>query len=126
MRVLAFRAGATGLPDGSFGKDGTSRVTLRGPALRFSATIGLDPQGRVLLADSQTKGAWRGFALFRLRPDGTIERNFGPGGRLAVGVPELYGPARLILDPQGRALLVGESRGDQGQGFAVARLVFSR
>jgi uncharacterized delta-60 repeat protein len=126
MRVRAFRAGPTGLPDGSFGKKGTSLVTLRGPALAFSATIGLDPQGRVLLADSQVKGGWRGFALFRLRPDGTIERNFAPGGRLAIGVPELYGPTRLLLDPQGRALLVGESRGARGEGIVVARLDFSR
>jgi len=126
LNVVAFRAGATGLPDDSFGKNGTSRVTLRGPALHWSATVALDPQGRVLLADSQAKKPWRGFALFRLRPDGTLERNFGPGGRFAIEVPELSGAAHLILDPQGRALLLGESRGARGEGVVVTRLLFSR
>jgi uncharacterized delta-60 repeat protein len=125
LTVLAFRAGTTGLPVPSFGKEGTSRVLLQGPSLRWSATVAVDGQGRVLLADAQTKGAWRGIALFRLRPDGKIERSFAPRGRLAVDVPDLYGPAHLLIDPQGRALLLGGVRGAQ-EGVAVSRLVFSR
>lgn len=127
MHVRAFRAGPSGRPDQSFGKDGTSEVTLRGPAWTVGATVAVDGSGRVLLADSQTKGAWHGFGLFRLRPDGSLERSFGRGGRLAFAVPELSGPAKLLLDPQGRAVVVTEYRGEaRGEGLAVTRLTFSR
>jgi uncharacterized delta-60 repeat protein len=128
QRVTAFRAGVDGVPDPAFGKDGTSALTtLRGPGLTASAALAVDSHGRLLLADSQGKGAWRGFALFRLRPTGKLERGFGSGGRLAIGVAGLSGPAHVFLDPQGRAVVVADYGGyPRGKGLAVVRLVFSR
>jgi hypothetical protein len=101
--------------------------------------VATDEHGRVLLAGELRVAMSRDrkrrlekprnwFVLMRLRPDGRVDRGFGPHGRIATrfGSLAVTGPS-LLLDPEGRAIMVGTYGGRKGtEGLAVARYVFSR
>jgi hypothetical protein len=65
------------------------------------------------------------FLLERLGPDGRVDPGFAPRGRVATrfGPPRVHA-AKLLIDSQGRAVMVGAYRGrSRGSGLVVARYV---
>lgn len=104
--VLVVAASAVGAAPGeldpTFGEDGT--VVFSEPLDRITSTRGA---GIAVLADGKLLVAGGDFEVYRLQPDGSLDRSFGVLGRVAP-VPELEGPAEAFeLQPDGKMLLAG-------------------
>jgi uncharacterized delta-60 repeat protein len=127
--VLAGNTGAVArlLPDGSsdptFGTDGKVFLPLSG-GLRG---VALQPDGRIILSGgTQTAAGGSDFAAVRLLPDGSLDSTFGAGGVDAIdlGAATDESAARLVIQPDGRIVLVGTTNGETtGADFAAVRLL---
>jgi uncharacterized delta-60 repeat protein len=134
LHVRVVHLNSSGAPIRSYGHGGQSAVLAApgGPGSSFGGPV-LDGRGGVLLggtmvtAKAAKKRQRRFLSLVRLRPNGRLDRRFGPRGKLAVG----FGSAavsisNLLLDPQGRALLVGAYRyPNRAHGLVVARFTLA-
>ncbi|HEV2857365.1 MAG TPA: hypothetical protein VGW80_03055 [Solirubrobacterales bacterium] len=128
---------SSGRRDRSFGKGGS--VELPSPMLRNERgrreetevdlrSIAVLPHRRILVAGTVHKNESRA-VVFRLRADGSLDRSFGHGGKaiLAFGRTRQCGVEQMVLQPDGRIVLVGrvEGRRDDhpGKKLAVMRLL---
>lgn len=127
-----------GRPDRGFGTRGMAIVETPGGAGGQLSSIAADGRGRLLLAGTMTavKGdrGHRGkprrqrlFVLMRVTAGGRLDRAFGPGGRVAArfGSRNASG-SQVLLDSQGRAVLVGTYGRYGHEGVAVARYTIIR
>ena len=110
-RIVA-RLNSDGSPDSTFGTDGTGVVTLgvgAEPAkMDDVSSILLGPGGTILLAGDVASG---GFAVTRLKADGSIDTSFGSGGQAVVpiqinGVDSVHDDA-ATLQADGKIVLAG-------------------
>jgi len=139
-RALVTRLKPNGKPDRSFGRGGRTVLTTPGGAGSLLGAMATDARGRLLLGGTMTstktfrgpsghskKRHRRSFVLVRLGVHGRLDRAFGPRGRVAtrfgpLGVTE----SSLLLDSQGRAVMVGTYGPWNNRGLAVARYVVDR
>jgi uncharacterized delta-60 repeat protein len=141
MRVVVSRLRPNGKLDRSYGRNGHAVARSPGGPRSTLGTPAIDGQGRVLLAgtmiSARTTPAHYGsgrkrhrhsFVLVRLGLQGRLDRTFGPRGRLAVSFGSLgVAESSLLLDSQGRAVLVGTyGRPDKARGIVLARYVVDR
>jgi uncharacterized delta-60 repeat protein len=97
-----------GTVDHGFGRDGrlTIRVPRGGGYSGFSK-VEILPSGKILVAGYLR----RQLVVYRLSADGRIDRSFGGGGRVTVGVRgeaiSYQHPASLAVDRDGRIVLTG-------------------
>lgn len=127
------------LPDGrldpSFGSGGrvwTDLVTVGWPGLEGAVAgdavslgtsaayaVGIQADGRILVAGTTASGASSAFALVRYLPDGRLDPDFGSGGLVVTDFdPALDDVASaLVLLDDGRFVAAGRS----GDRFALAR-----
>jgi uncharacterized delta-60 repeat protein len=98
--------------DPSFGNHG--RVTLHHGLRRLDA-FAVDSRGRPIIAPES-----RGVVLWRLLPDGRIDKGFGPGGPLRAKGPE---PSAIALDANGRIYTLGLTQGSSRTVVRIARFV---
>ena len=111
--------GTPGTPDTSFSTDGTRYIDM---PLNEGAVMAAFAQGdAVVVASSQ-------FGLFRVLPDGTLDRAFGTDGRatfdiatLGLEEPRVH---RAIQDAEGRFSLIGEAH--QPGNFNARRPIVAR
>lgn len=127
-QLAVVRLNADGSLDPSFDRDGT-----RTPAFgtcTYGTAVALLPDGKIL-AGGNDGGCYeeRGpFRVARLNPDGTSDRAFGRRGRQRVAFPGRQAWVEdLIVDAQGRTLVVGTAGREFGKGryrvtHALARL----
>jgi uncharacterized delta-60 repeat protein len=134
---LVMRLTRSGGLDPSFGR--TGRVTVNTPGNVAFETIGVDRQGRVLLAGHATKRlhgkhskgiARSSFVLARMKAKGTFDRSFGHKGsvRTGFGGPSSASASQLYVDGKGRITVGGAvvtGLLGTGGGYALARY-FSR
>jgi uncharacterized delta-60 repeat protein len=140
LRVRVTRFGTNGRPVRSYGRNGHAIVKSPGGAGSGLNTLALDARGRALLGGtmirartfrsplgSTKKRHRRFFVLVRLRANGRLDRAFGPWGRLAVRFgPLAVSESSLLLDSEGRAVMVGTYGRWNHPGLAVARYVIDR
>jgi uncharacterized delta-60 repeat protein len=139
-RIRVVRLHPSGRPNRSFGRGGETVVTSPGGAGSIMGAAVMDPRGRVLLGGTMISGNARGrgpngqakeqrrrsFVLVRLGARGRLDRAFGPRGRITTGFGSLgVAGLRLLLDSQGRAMMVGVY-GSKDRGLALARYVIGR
>ena len=106
MALAVARYRSDGRLDRSFAGDGLT-VTSARPHWAGAVKLAVDGSGRIVLGTHGHSGARAGFALVRLRRDGSLDRAFGDGG-LTVS-PVGYGVHALGLDRQGRIVTVGRT-----------------
>ncbi len=83
------------------------------------AALALQSDGKILLAGSAyIKSNTYGFAVARLNADGSLDSSFGNGGRVFFGFSSSALLRDLVLQSDGRIVLVGSQSSD----FAVARI----
>lgn len=125
------RVDSHGRRDTTFGHGGIARLQLSSAVNPEFAPVGVDAQGRILLAGigSTVKRGLTDLSgdqiiLGRLLSDGEPDPSFGPKGllRTRFPTPEKITSLRAALDPQGR-LLVGATVAKSGEGsaFLLAR-----
>ena len=122
---VAVRLNAEGSPDVSFHGDGVSAAIDIDPRPHENVHgIAVDEDGKITVA-----GAWsyKSIAVARYRADGTPDPDFGASGKIAFGLPGMFGQAEAIeVDSEGRLVLaVGEwdpVAGNDGS-IAIVRLI---
>jgi uncharacterized delta-60 repeat protein len=125
--VQAVRLLPNGLPDPSFGRNGTATLLSKG--FLFSA-ITADGHQRVLLAGERFGGKRSSFGLVRLQADGKVDRRFGRRGRTTIGLGKIEvnsiggGGIRVAADRRER-VLVGRygTPGSEGWRVDLARFL---
>jgi uncharacterized delta-60 repeat protein len=116
-RFALVRYEPNGDRDPAFGSDGI--VTTRFGDESAAQALAIQPDGRIVVAGmaSHPERGWD-FALARYNPNGSLDTTFSGDGRLTTDFDGGADAAHaLALQPDGRIVLGGESKGD----FAAAR-----
>ena len=106
-----------GVRDPSFGGDGIV-ATRFGDGSAAARAIAIEDDGDIVVAgaSSQPETGWD-FTLARYEPDGSLDPSFGQNGRVTTDLGASEGANALVLQPDGKLVVAGESGGD----FALAR-----
>jgi uncharacterized delta-60 repeat protein len=110
-----------GTLDSTFGDGGIVLARPAGFQSAFASALGVDTEGRIV-AVGTLEGS---FAALRLRPDGSIDTDFGSGGWALVNFGSSRSYARgMTIQDDGRILMVGqvEPVGTSRLDYGVARL----
>ncbi len=105
---------ADGDLDASFGAGGVVNENFQGITARHNSVV-IQPDGKIIAAGtSLTASFTNDFALVRYNPNGTPDTSFGTGGRLYADVGGRNDIVPIILlQPDGKIILVGQSRNAQ-------------
>ena len=119
------RVNGNGILDTGFAGTG---IRTDDPGTRFAWARGMviQPDGKILVAGTTgTDLTGSDFAVARFNPNGTLDPNFGSGGRVSIdfGENDEQGNA-IALAPDGRIVVAGKRLDPQANkyDFAVARL----
>ena len=121
------RLNGNGTFDTAFGKGGDVTVTIG--VLDGPPGVLLLPDGKLLLYETSIVPSQNTFSLFRLTATGALDPSFGTAGRLDTvfpgqgpgqSPPEMYFPD-LVLQPDGKAVVVGSALDSSGTFIAMAR-----
>lgn len=78
--------------------------------------------GKLVVSGFATNGATRVFALARYLENGGLDPTFGREGRLALDLGSTSEAFKLALQPDGKIVVVGDSRPQNSLDFTVVRL----
>jgi uncharacterized delta-60 repeat protein len=104
-----------GRPDASFGVGGAATVHAGG--VGGASDVALQADGRVVVAASGPQFV----ALVRVRPDGSLDSNFGEEGISQVALGSWSQASAVAIEPDGRILAAGSSSGETETHFLLAR-----
>ena len=80
------------------------------------------PDGKIVVAGSSYNGSNRDFAVVRYNADGTLDTDFGTGGKVTTAIgngdDEAYA---LAIQDDGKIVVAGEAGNGANRDFAVAR-----
>lgn len=113
-QFLILRLDPDGSPDTGFGAGGRVVLDFSGSGSddrAFSAAVQAD--GKILVGgDTRSLGGAQGFALVRLRVDGTLDGTFGAGGKVQTrfgGVTATEGIRKVLIQPDRKIVAAGFS-----------------
>ena len=109
--------------DSSFGTKGIV-MTAVGVSESFPVAGAVQPDGKIVVVGSaRISNNSFGFALVRYSSNGTLDNNFGSGGKMIAKIASEYDyPTSLALQTDGKIIVVGNSRDNYYTGkFAIAR-----
>lgn len=109
--VVVARYQVNGALDPSFSGDGKALTDLGTNAVVNDAVI--QPDGKLLVAGANGSD----FALVRYNTNGSLDTGFGSGGTVVTNLPDFSSIQRVILQPDGKILAIGDNDGD----FALTR-----
>jgi uncharacterized delta-60 repeat protein len=119
---------ADGVLDPTFGTDGITLVAFDVTAanpIDIAQDAVADSFGRTYLVGIVTTTDGQRIGITRLRPDGTVDTNYGPDDVGLVVAPEQLGfsltGVSAALDPQGKLLVGGTLTTDGNDDFALCR-----
>lgn len=126
-RFVLARFNPDGTPDTTFDTDGLATADFGGNA--FGKDVLIDPAGGYVvggLVDAPGGGDTQDFAVARFNPDGTLDANFGAGGRSVVTGfgGSGFGHYGLARQADGKLLLGGnvvDSANSTAGAFGIAR-----
>lgn len=127
---LARYSSVDGSPVTSFGENGAARISFGdGTPADCARGLGIQSNGRIVLAGTASPGADPRFALARFRPGGVLDRSFSGDGKAVTAFRPH--PTRLSHSDYGQALAIdGQDKvtvagftdpSRQNDDFAVAR-----
>ncbi len=124
-RMWVARLGDDGLADENFGSAGFSLLTFPGSASSQAAKLILLNSGKILVTGRVVDpDGNHQFGVARLLDDGSLDPDFGTGGRVTFSFPgrEDASPVGATEDLFGRVILTGHATSGAGRAFAIARL----
>ena len=90
------------------------------PEQSFGNSFAIQPDGKIVIGgitnDSQSN---RKFAVMRLNANGTLDTSFGTGGSTVSAVGVTADTNKLILQPDGKILLLGNSWTELSTGYNI-------
>ncbi|MBI1223013.1 MAG: T9SS type A sorting domain-containing protein [Bacteroidetes bacterium] len=119
--ILVTRLQPDGQIDPSFGTNGI--LTINPNANEDESGLGI-----ILLVDGTAVIATVNYAsnsditLYRIMKNGTVDPNWGNGGKMVIDESNSDVFGRLILDSQGRIVLVGTTKGNMDNDILIARI----
>ncbi len=124
---LLARYSRDGVLDGRFGDHGlvvTPWAAPRGGQGAAGVAVGRGDRIVAVGTAGLGRGDEIGFAIAQYRPDGSLDRSFGTGGRIVTPVGPVgdAGASAVVFQPDGRIVVVGGADDDQGNAdFAAVR-----
>ncbi len=107
-----------GTLDETFGEDG--KVITGGSGLAYALVV--QPDGKPIVAGSSGGDNFRDdFLLERYNPDGTLDTSFGGDGRVTTNFGGYDNAVGLVLQPDGKIIVAGDSTSENDNDFALAR-----
>ncbi|NET03954.1 MAG: DUF4347 domain-containing protein [Symploca sp. SIO2B6] len=108
--------------DNSFGDKGIVTIDIVGSLLEGVNSIALQLDGKIILVGQTNTDNSANFALVRYNSDGSLDTSFGSNG---VVTTNLEGDSDLassvVLQPDGKIILVGKTNTDNSANFALVR-----
>ena len=119
----AFRYNSDGTLDDTFGTGGKVVVPITG-AYDEAYDLALQPDGKIVLFGySFVSGNGLDFSVARLNANGSIDDTFDTDGRVIVGVSTRSDiPGKVLVQPDGKLVLVGTATVGGAQDNALVRL----
>jgi eukaryotic-like serine/threonine-protein kinase len=111
---------AAGRPDSTFGKGG-KHSTKVGERNNFLRALALQADGGIVLAGSAQIGSIEHFALARFTSDGNLDPHFGMGGKVTTDFGGKSNAYALLVQPDGKIVVVGEIYSGDRPALALAR-----
>ncbi len=109
-----------GIPDTSFGSNGTANFSPGSYFLNHPRGLAVQPDGKILVSGISAEFGLYGSFIVRFNQNGTYDTTFGSNGFLSISEPDpnAYGIAGAIaVQSNGKIILGGERNG----GFALMR-----
>jgi uncharacterized delta-60 repeat protein len=116
------RYDARGALDPGFGSSGLATTTIG--TRSWASALVLQPDGKLVaagLGDMDANGANGVLALARFNGDGTLDATFGTKGTVTSAISTTAVQDALLLQPDGKLVVVGETRQNGVDVFALAR-----
>ncbi|NEO29875.1 MAG: DUF4347 domain-containing protein [Symploca sp. SIO3C6] len=108
--------------DQSFGDKGIVTIDIVGSLLEGVNSIALQLDGKIILVGQTNTDNSANFALVRYNSDGSLDNSFGSNG---IVTNNLEGGSDLassvVLQPDGKIILVGQANTDNSANFALVR-----
>ena len=115
------RFNSDGTLDTSFGTTGKVYTTVGDTGSEIHRVI-LQPDGKLIAVGQTSNGTDEDFALARFNSDGMLDTSFGTAGKVYTTVGNLGSQIRrVILQPDGKLIAVGQMGNGTDQDFAVVR-----
>jgi len=112
---------ANGVLDNTFGSGGRVRTSV-GTATESAYDVALLANGKILVAGTARNGSNNDFALVRYLSNGTLDAQFGIGGKVltAVGPGDDHANS-MVVQPDGKIILAGRASTETDADFALVR-----
>ncbi|MFH1120631.1 MAG: T9SS type A sorting domain-containing protein [Bacteroidota bacterium] len=116
--ILIARYNSDGTPDLSFNTTGKKQIDF-GSAYEFCYSILAQDDEKLVLAGSSNGNA----AMARLLPDGSYDGSFSEDGKLTLSFGAGNGSSfqKILLQPDGKIVAIGEAYNTNSFDFAIAR-----
>jgi uncharacterized delta-60 repeat protein len=114
--IALARYTSNGTPDPSFGSGGLVTTPTGGDA----RALALQRDGRIIVAGSSKEGS-QAFALVRYQKNGSLDSSFGAGGIVTTAFGSPDGASAVVLQQNGKVVVVGYGWRGENSVFALAR-----
>lgn len=112
--------------DGSLDTDfnGTGKAIIPvGAGNDFAYSVTAQADGKIIVAGASSNGNDNDFSLIRLNTDGSLDTGFNGSGKAIVPVGTGHDAAQsVVMQPDGKIVVVGVSADSSGDDFSVVRL----
>jgi uncharacterized delta-60 repeat protein len=115
------RLNTDGTPDTSFSTGGLMTFTLGGS--ERASGVAVQPDGKIVLAGTTDASGGGDFAVLRLNPNGFLDTSFGVNGARTYDVGTGDAAGGLVIDPNGRIVVVGATGTSPNRDFAMVRAI---
>lgn len=121
--LILFRYTANGVPDNTFGTNGrVSSVFGANSAYEQGAAIAVQPDGKIVVAGRLANAGPTVFLVARYNAGGTVDNTFGTNGSTTIKFGDNDEAKAVIVQPDGRIVVVGFSLSGTANRIALARL----
>src|SRR6266542_1606848 len=119
------RYNADGSLDTSFGTGGKVTTDF-GFGADVAWAVAVQPDGKIVAAGYASATGRYLIALARYNADGSLDTSFGSGGRVTTAISDRYDLAyAMALQPDGKIVVVGETRGSTATKYDAAVLRYT-
>ena len=114
------RLNPDGTPDNTFGT-GANGIVQPLQEINLAASLVLDASGKILIAGTKLLFPGNDIIVIRLNPDGSKDTTFGVGGVAQTDVDLQDVAEELLLQPDGKVVVVGFCAGSTTAAIVLAR-----